>query len=128
MKLSKGFFAGIGFVSTGLGLLGVALPFLPTFPFLLLAAFCFAKSSDRLHDWFINTNLYKKNLEDFVNGKGMTKKTKVTIMVSVTILLSVGFAMMHDVLAGQIVLVIVWLCHFLYFTFGVKTISSTDKA
>ena len=117
----------IGFISMGLGLLGGALSFLPTFPFLLLAAFCFAKSSDRLHDWFISTERYKKNLEDFVNGRGMTTKTKCTIMVSVTILLSIGFVMMHEVPVGRIVLAIVWLCHLLYFTFGVKTISGSTE-
>lgn len=47
------FFLIGGWASTGLAVVGIALPLLPTVPFLLLAAFCFARSSDRLHDWLI---------------------------------------------------------------------------
>ena len=50
----------LGCVGVGLGAVGAVLPLLPAFPFLLLAAFSFAKSSQRLHTWFINTSLYKK--------------------------------------------------------------------
>lgn len=88
----------------------------------MLAAFCFAKSSEKLHNWFISTRLYKKNLEGFVQGKGMTVKTKVRIMLTVTILMSIGFIMMHAVPVGRIVLGIVWLFHVLYFIFGIKTL------
>lgn len=91
-------------------------------PFLMLSAFCFAKSSEKLHNWFISTRLYKKNLESFVQGKGMTVKTKVRIMLTVTILMSIGFIMMHAVPVGRIVLGIVWLFHVLYFIFGIKTL------
>ena len=103
------------------------LPLLPSFPFLLLAAFSFGKSSDRLHAWFTGTKLYKKNLENYVQGKGMTRKTKVRIMVTVTILMSIGFLMMHQVVVGRIVLGCVWVFHVLYFTFAVKTIHESSK-
>lgn len=92
------------------------------FPFLLLAACCFAKSSERLHKWFTNTWLYKNNLESYVQGRGMTRKTKIRIMVTVTLLMSVGFLMMDQVPVGRIVLGCVWVFHILYFCFRVKTI------
>ena len=95
---------------------------LPAFPFLLLAAFCFGKSSERLHNWFIGTKLYKNNLESYVQGKGMTKGTKIRIMVTVTLLMGIGFVMMHQVRTGQIILCCVWVFHILYFCFGVRTI------
>ena len=113
----------LGCISVGLGALGTVLPLLPAFPFLLLAAFCFGKSSERLHTWFVGTRLYRDNLESYVKGKGMTRKTKVRIMITVTLLMSIGFVMMHQVLAGRIVLGCVWVFHILYFTFAVKTIS-----
>ena len=122
MKLKKILFVILGCIGVGLGALGAVLPLLPAFPFLLLAAFCFAKSSERLHNWFTGTKLYKDNLESYVKGKGMTKKTKIRIMVTVTILMSIGFVMMHQVLVGRIVLACVWVFHILYFSFGVKTI------
>ncbi len=122
MNLKKVFLVILGCLGLGLGALGAVLPLLPAFPFLMLAAFCFAKSSEKLHNWLISTRLYKKNLESFVQGKGMTVKTKVRIMLTVTILMSIGFIMMHAVPVGRIVLGIVWLCHVLYFIFGIKTL------
>lgn len=122
MKLKKILYVTVGCIGVGLGAVGAVLPLLPAFPFLLLAAFCFAKSSERLHAWFTGTKLYKNNLESYVQGKGMTRKTKIKIMITVTILMSIGFAMMHAVLAGRIVLGCVWVFHILYFLFGVKTL------
>ena len=122
MNIKKAFFIVLGCLSLGLGALGAVLPLLPAFPFLMLAAFCFAKSSEKLHNWFISTKLYKKNLESFVQGKGMTVKTKIRIMVTVTILMSIGFIMMHAVPVGRIILGFVWIFHVLYFIFGIKTL------
>mgnify|MGYP002315583627 CR=1 FL=1 len=110
----------IGCISLGLGIIGVILPILPTFPFVLLAAFCFAKSSERLAGWFKNTKLYREN--NIKNG--MTKQAKIRIMCSVTLLMSIGFIMMglKGIVIGNIVLLIVWIFHMAYFTFGVKTV------
>lgn len=110
----------IGCISLGLGIIGVILPILPTVPFVLLAVFCFARSSERLNGWFKNTKLYREN-----NIKsGMTKQAKVRIMCLVTLLMSIGFIMMglKDIVVGNIVLLIVWIFHMVYFTFGVKTV------
>lgn len=110
----------IGCISLGLGIIGVILPILPTIPFVLLAAFCFAKSSERLDGWFKNTKLYREN-----NIKsGMTKRAKLRIMCSVTLLMGIGFIMMglKGIVVGNIVLLIVWIFHMVYFTFGVKTV------
>lgn len=126
MNLKKVFFVVLGCLSLGLGALGAVLPLLPAFPFLMLAAFCFAKSSEKLHGWFVSTKLYKKNLESFVQGKGMTVRTKIRIMLTVTFLMSISFIMMHAVPIGRIVLGIVWLFHILYFIFGIKTLKIED--
>lgn len=128
MKLKKALYLLLGFLGLGLGAVGAVMPMLPAFPFLLLAAFGFGKSSERLHAWFISTKLYKENLESYVSGRGMTKRTKVRIMVTVTILMSIGFLMMHAVTVGRIVLACVWVFHILYFAFGVKTIPAADPS
>ncbi len=123
MKIKKYIYIVLGCISVALGAVGAVVPILPTFPFLLFAAFCFTKSSEKLHIWFKGTKLYKNNLESYVKEKGMTRKTKIKIMVTVTTLMVIGFIMMKKVIVGQIALGIVWLCHLLYFIFGVKTIS-----
>jgi len=72
MHIKKIIYITIGCISLGLGTIGSVLPFLPTVPFLLLSAFCFAKSSEKLDMWFKSTKIYKNNLESFVRGAGMT--------------------------------------------------------
>ncbi len=120
MNIKKILYTIAGCIGLGLGALGAALPLLPAFPFLMLAAFCFARSSEKLDNWFRNTKLYKNNLESYVQGRGMTKKTKIRIMITVTLLMSVGFVMMGSVPVGRIVLACVWVFHIIYFAFGVK--------
>ena len=127
MKLKKVIYITVGCIGLVLGAVGAVLPLLPAFPFLLLAAICFGKSSERLDRWFKNTKLYKNNLESFVKGQGMTWKTKIKIMITVTVLMTIGFIMMNQVVVGRIVLACVWVFHIIYFIFGVKTIKNINK-
>ena len=122
MNIKKIAYIVVGCIGMAVGAIGAVLPMLPAFPFLLLAAYCFGRSSERLNNWFINTKLYKDNLESYVAGKGMTKKTKMRIMTTVTILMSIGFIMMSRVPVGRLVLLGVWVFHMVYFIFGVKTL------
>ena len=124
MKLSKIIYTIIGCLSLTLGSVGAVLPILPTVPFLMLSALCFAKSSEKLNAWFKQTKIYKNNLESYVRGEGMTMRTKTKILLTVTALMAVGFGVMlsKKVYIGCIVLSIVWLVHILYFTLAIKTI------
>lgn len=123
MNLKKILWVILGCIGVGLGAVGAVLPLLPAFPFLLLAAFSFAKSSEKLHTWFINTRLYKKNLESYVQGRGMTWATKRRVMITVTLLMGFGFTMMllKGLYIPCAILAFVWLFHIVYFVFGVKT-------
>ena len=111
----------LGLVSLGLGCVGTVLPVLPTTPFLLLAAFCFARSSDRLNRWFRGTRLYQENLETFVRGEGMTKRAKLRIMGGVTVIMAIAFIAMKNVPIGRICLAAVWVAHVIAFCFIIKT-------
>lgn len=126
MKLKKMLYLLIGFLGVVLGAIGAVVPMLPAFPFLLMAAFGFGKSSERLERWFKGTRLYRENLEDFVSKRGMTRKAKIRIMLIVTILMSIGFVMMHAVAVGRVVLVCVWVFHVLYFVFGIRTLPANQ--
>lgn len=130
MKLKQIIFFIIGCLSLALGCVGIVLPILPTVPFFLLTVFCFANSSQKLHDWFIGTQMYRKHLESFVQKKGMTVRTKATILISVTALMAVGFVLMlrKGIIVPCVILAVVWVCHLVYFLFGVKTIPAAETA
>lgn len=112
----------LGCFGLAMGAVGAVVPLLPAFPFLMLAAFSFARSDERLHSWFINTRLYKNNLESFVKGHGMTRAAKVRVMLTITMVMAAGMYMMRRIPVGQIILAVVWVGHLLLFIWGIKTI------
>ena len=128
MNIRKLFWIILGCIAVGVGAVGTVLPMLPTFPFLMLATISFAKSSEKLHAWFTDTKLYKDNLKDYVDGRGMTWKAKIRIMITVTLLMSFGFVMMgtKGIMTGCIVLSCVWIFHIFYFCFCIKTIPVSE--
>jgi len=79
-----------GVLSLTLGVIGAFLPLLPTVPLVLLAAYCFARSSDRLHNWLLTHPLFGKILRDFESGKGVQRRIKVRAIV--LIWLSMGLS------------------------------------
>lgn len=120
-RVSQTLWAVGGFLCFALGMIGVVLPILPTTPFVLVAAFCFARSSTRLNSWFKGTKVYKQVLEGYVTKRSMTLRAKLAILVPVTVLLAIGFALMSRVPVGRIILAAVLIGHIVYFGFIVKT-------
>lgn len=111
----------LGFLFFGIGAVGVVLPLLPTTPFLLLASFCFAKGSERFNKWFKSTKLYKNNLQSFEKNRSMTFKTKLCILIPVSIMLVIAFFMMNNVW-GRITIILLIIVKYYYFLFKIKTI------
>ena len=119
-KVRHALWAVGGFLCFALGMVGVVLPILPTTPFILVAAFCFARSSTRLNSWFKGTKVYRQVLEGYVTKRSMTLRAKLTILIPVTALLAIGFALMGRVPVGRLILAAVWIGHIIYFGFIVK--------
>lgn len=116
----KYIFIFLGFLCLATGAVGVVLPVLPTTPFLLVASYCFAKGSSRFNNWFKSTALYKNNLESFEKNRSMTLKTKLCILIPVTILLIAAFFMMHNIY-GRFTIAILIVIKYYFFLFKIKT-------
>lgn len=67
----------VGWISLGLGTIGLFLPVLPTTPFVLLAAACFLRSSERLHGWLVEHPTFGTHIADYLAGHGLTRRTKM---------------------------------------------------
>jgi hypothetical protein len=79
-KLVKSLFLIIGISSLVLGFIGIFLPVLPTTPFILLAAYCFAKSSERFHRYIMKHKLFGRMVSDFYERKIIPVKTKIVAL------------------------------------------------
>ena len=111
----------LGFLSMGIGAVGVVLPVLPTTPFLLLASFCLAKGSERFHRWFTGTKLYKRHLESFVKNRSMTLKTKFSLLIPASCMLLLAFLAMQNVY-GRAFIIFLIIFKYVYFFTKIRTI------
>lgn len=91
---------GAGTLSTGLGIIGIFVPILPTTPFLLLAAACYMRSSERLYRWLINNRIFGAYVRNYIEGKGMPVKIKMftILLLWLTIALTIVFGVQNIVI------------------------------
>ena len=83
----------VGCLSLTLGALGIALPLLPTTPFVLLAAFAFARSSNRLHEWLITHDVFGALIDNWHRHGAISRRAKIASVVSMAALLAISLAM-----------------------------------
>ena len=110
-----------GSVFVVLGAFGVILPGLPTTPFLILAAACYIRSSQRLYDWLIANKTFGPYLRDYREGKGIPKRAKKIALVMMTIF--VGYAVLFalDDLFVRSVVLILGMIGFFYVAYRVPS-------
>ncbi|MBO6555956.1 MAG: YbaN family protein [Pseudomonadales bacterium] len=94
---------GAGFISLGLGALGAVLPVLPTTPFLLLAAGCFAQSSNRWHQWLLNNRYAGPMIKDWEENRCVSWKTKIVALTSMVVVGGLSVTLALDVMLHRAV-------------------------
>lgn len=103
-----------------LGVVGAFLPLLPTTPFMLLAAYCFAKSSPRAHTWLLNNPWFGQQIRDYYAGKGIPVRTKLIAVAMVTISMVYVLAT-ADALVVKLVMFAVWVAVSGYLMLGIPS-------
>jgi uncharacterized membrane protein YbaN (DUF454 family) len=83
----------VGLVALALGAIGIALPLLPTTPFILLAAFAFAQSSEKLHQWLLDHNVFGPLIDNWHRYGAISQRAKIISVVSMIAVLGVSLAM-----------------------------------
>ncbi len=106
-SLSRWVLTIAGTFSLGLGIAGILLPLLPTTPFLLLAAACYARSSERLNNWLLNNRWFGNYLRNYWKGKGIPLKVKVLSISFLWITIGYSALFVVQILLGKIILVII---------------------
>jgi len=81
LKLKKIFLIISGSFFIFLGTIGIFIPILPTTPFILLAAACYIKSSEKLYNWLTSNKVFSKYIKNYSLKKGMTKNTKLKVIL-----------------------------------------------
>lgn len=120
-NLKKVLYISIGLISFALGAIGTIVPILPTVPFLLLSSFCFTRGSERFNMWFVETKVYKKHLESFVNERAMTLKQKIVILAFADTMLAFPLIILDNIWI-KLFIVILIIFKFYYFIYRIKTI------
>jgi len=94
-----------GLLAVGLGMIGAVLPLVPTVPFLLLAAFCFARGSDRLHDWLMQHPKLGPPIRDWREHRAIGRGSKRAAMVAIALafFMSLALGVSGEILAVQAV-------------------------
>ncbi len=117
----RGLMIFLGTLALIVGGIGVVMPLLPTTPFVLLAAACYAKGSTRFHRWLTNTRLYQKHVKTFAETHAMTRKQKWTLMLTVDAMLVIPFFTLPFAFAKPLIVILVVL-KYAYFFLIVKTV------
>ena len=86
----------LGTIFTIIGIIGIFVPILPTTPFLLLAAACYIRSSDRFYRWLINNRFFGEYIRNYMEHRGMPLKIKILTIVSLWVTISISAVINHN--------------------------------
>ena len=107
-NLKKKLYIAFGFLAVALSIIGVFIPGLPTVPFLLVALFCFERSSKKYHDMIMNNKYFGPVLQDYYSGKGLTSSVKIKAISFLSCGMAFSIYKIQN-LHARIALAVIWL-------------------
>ena len=106
-RITKSLLVVAGTICVALGAIGIVLPVLPTTPFLLLAAACYCRSSERLYHWLLSNRFFGEYIKNYREGKGIPLKTKIIAVAVLWMAIVYSAFFVVNILAVQLVLLVV---------------------
>ncbi|MDD4726182.1 MAG: YbaN family protein [Tissierellia bacterium] len=120
MRLINILFIILGLIFTGIAMIGIIVPVLPTTPFLIISSCCFVRGSERFNVWLKDTKVYKDYAEDFVRDRSMTFKRKVKLMFISDAMLAFPLIKLDSINIRLFIIAVIALKYW-YFIFMIKT-------
>jgi uncharacterized membrane protein YbaN (DUF454 family) len=106
-RIKKQLLIVAGTLAVAIGIIGIFVPILPTTPFLLLAAACYLRSSERFYRWLLGNRLFGSYIADYLAGRGMPLKTKIFTLSLLWVTIGLSVAIGTQNLVVRIVLLAV---------------------
>ncbi|UCH01888.1 MAG: YbaN family protein [Candidatus Bathyarchaeota archaeon] len=106
-KAKQILFVFLGTIFLCIGCVGLIIPLLPTTPFLLLAAACYVRGSERLHDWMMNNRVFGKLIKNYLEKKGLEVQQKVFALVFLWLMIVFAIYYIVDTLLFRILLFLI---------------------
>ncbi len=119
--IKRVFLIVIGSIALVLGSIGIVVPLLPTTPFLLVASWCYIRSSKRLYRWLLTRKFFKKHINRIIANKGLPLRAKVFILGSVWAMLIILMVFVFDSLLMRLIAFKLGAIKTLFFIFFLKT-------
>ncbi|MBN1957420.1 MAG: YbaN family protein [Desulfuromonadales bacterium] len=104
----------IGLVSTAVGVIGIFVPLLPTVPLLLLAAACFARSSERFHNWLLGHPALGPMIRDYMDGQGIPLRAKIMAIGMIWLSIAISVLFLIPLVWVKVFLIAIGLCVTIY--------------
>jgi uncharacterized protein len=106
-KLTRYILIAAGSISLALGMIGIFVPVLPTTPFLLLAAACYLRSSQKFYDWLLNNRYFGSYIRNYLEGRGMPLAVKIYTIAFLWIAIGISAFFLYREMVLVIILALV---------------------
>ena len=105
-KLKRQLLIIIGTICVVIGIIGIFIPILPTTPFLLLAAACYMRSSQKFYRWLMNNRLFGSYIRNYIEGRGIPIKVKVFTIVLLWVTIGISIWAVANLIVTVVLLII----------------------